>query len=57
MNIATGILILKAAFGAGIVVLMSWLGSLNIYFLIGLIPLFPTFSIIGHSTAWSYGGV
>jgi len=38
-------------------VLISWLSTSNFYFLIGLVPLFPTFTIVGQFTTWSTGGV
>lgn len=53
----SGVLLLKAAMGAGVVLLISWLAGSGIYFLIGLAPLFPTFALIGHFSAWSAGGV
>jgi len=51
------ILLLKALAGAFVVLVMSWLSGMHIYFLVGLIPAFPTFTIIGQSMAWASGGV
>ena len=50
-------LLFKALIGAGAVVLMSWLSGLRLYYLVGLVPLFPTFALIGNSIAWADGGV
>ncbi|MBV4369213.1 GlpM family protein [Erwinia phyllosphaerae] len=41
-------LILKAALGALIVVLISLLSRTRSYYLAGLLPLFPTFALIAH---------
>ncbi|MFA6528344.1 MAG: GlpM family protein [Candidatus Gracilibacteria bacterium] len=41
-------LFLKAIAGAIIVVLISLVSASKYYFLAGLIPLFPTFSLISH---------
>lgn len=41
-------LFIKAAAGALIVILISITSSTKNYFLAGLIPLFPTFSLIAH---------
>lgn len=41
-------LIIKAIFGALIVIAISLISSTKNYFLAGLIPLFPTFALIAH---------
>ena len=39
---------LKALIGALVVVLISLISRTNVYFVAGLIPLFPTFALISH---------
>ena len=41
-------LILKSLLGAGIVILLSFLSKSKNYYIVGLVPLFPTFALIGH---------
>ncbi len=56
MTSAGLILCAKALLGAFVVVAMSLLAKMNLYFLIGLVPLFPTFALIGHGVSWNEGG-
>lgn len=41
-------LILKAALGAAVVVLLAVLAKTRNYYIAGLVPLFPTFALIAH---------
>ncbi|CAG8866799.1 Inner membrane protein YdgC [Pseudomonas fluorescens] len=41
-------LILKAAVGGAVVVLLALLAKTRNYYLAGLVPLFPTFALIAH---------
>lgn len=41
-------LILKAALGAGVVILLAILSKTRNYYIAGLVPLFPTFALIAH---------
>ena len=41
-------LILKAALGAGLVILLAILSKTRNYYIAGLVPLFPTFALIAH---------
>jgi len=41
-------LIIKALFGALIVIIISFLSKSKNYYIVGLVPLFPTFALIGH---------
>ena len=42
-------LILKAALGAGVVIILAMLAKTKNYYIAGLVPLFPTFALIAHS--------
>lgn len=46
-------LIIKALIGAMVVVLMSFAAKSKNYYIVGLIPLFPTFAIIGQIIIYS----
>jgi len=39
---------LKAALGAGVVILLAILSKTRNYYIAGLVPLFPTFALIAH---------
>ncbi|MFW6153878.1 MAG: GlpM family protein [Planctomycetota bacterium] len=39
---------LKAALGAGVVILVQLLARTRSYYIAGLVPLFPTFTLIAH---------
>jgi membrane protein GlpM len=41
-------LIIKAALGAGVVLVIHFLSKSNNFYIAGLIPLFPTFALIAH---------
>ncbi|MDF2488423.1 MAG: hypothetical protein K0S77_1045 [Pseudomonas sp.] len=41
-------LILKAALGGAVVVLLALLAKTRNYYIAGLVPLFPTFALIAH---------
>lgn len=41
-------LILKAALGAAVVVILAALSKTKNYYIAGLVPLFPTFALIAH---------
>src|SRR5471030_1666762 len=41
-------LILKAALGAGVVLILAALAKTKNYYIAGLVPLFPTFALIAH---------
>ena len=41
-------LILKAALGAGVVIVLAMLAKTKNYYIAGLVPLFPTFALIAH---------
>ena len=41
-------LILKAALGAGVVIILAMLAKTINYYIAGLVPLFPTFALIAH---------
>ena len=41
-------LILKAALGAGVVIILAMLAKSKNYYIAGLVPLFPTFALIAH---------
>ena len=41
-------LILKAALGAGVVIMLAMLAKTKNYYIAGLVPLFPTFALIAH---------
>jgi membrane protein GlpM len=41
-------LILKAALGAAVVVILAALSKTRNYYIAGLVPLFPTFALIAH---------
>lgn len=41
-------LILKAALGAGVVIILAMLAKTKNYYIAGLVPLFPTFALIAH---------
>ncbi|GAB6407073.1 GlpM family protein [Pseudomonas sp. MHK4] len=41
-------LILKAALGAAVVVILAALAKTRNYYIAGLVPLFPTFALIAH---------
>lgn len=51
------LLAFKAFLGATVVVLMSFAAQSKNYVLVGLIPLFPTFAIIGHVIVHSEQGL
>ncbi|MGO2705221.1 GlpM family protein [Pseudomonas helleri] len=39
---------LKAAFGAAVVIILAILAKTKNYYIAGLVPLFPTFALIAH---------
>ncbi|WP_193387768.1 GlpM family protein [Pseudomonas weihenstephanensis] len=39
---------LKAALGAGVVIILAMLAKTKNYYIAGLVPLFPTFALIAH---------
>lgn len=39
---------MKAALGAGVVILLAILSKTRNYYIAGLVPLFPTFALIAH---------
>ena len=41
-------LILKAALGAAVVIILAILAKTKYYYIAGLVPLFPTFALIAH---------
>ena len=41
-------LILKAALGAAVVIILAMLAKTKNYYIAGLVPLFPTFALIAH---------
>ncbi|MCU1726174.1 GlpM family protein [Pseudomonas sp. 7P_10.2_Bac1] len=41
-------LVLKAALGAGVVIILAILAKTKNYYIAGLVPLFPTFALIAH---------
>ena len=41
-------LILKAALGAGVVIILAMLAKTKNYYIAGLVPLFPTIALIAH---------
>jgi len=41
-------LILKAALGAGVVIILAMLAKTKNYYIAELVPLFPTFALIAH---------
>ena len=41
-------LLLKAALGAAVVILLAVLAKTRNYYIAGLVPLFPTFALIAH---------
>lgn len=41
-------LILKAALGAAVVIILAILAKTKNYYIAGLVPLFPTFALIAH---------
>jgi len=41
-------LILKAALGAGVVIILAMLAKTKHYYIAGLVPLFPTFALIAN---------
>ena len=41
-------LLIKAIIGAVVVLVMSYLAKGKNYYLVGLVPLFPTFALVGH---------
>ena len=41
-------LILKAALGAGVVIILAMLAKTKNYYIAGLVPLFTTFALIAH---------
>jgi membrane protein GlpM len=41
-------LLLKAALGAGVVLILAALAKTKNYYIAGLVPLFPTFALIAH---------
>ena len=41
-------LLLKAALGAAVVVILAALAKTRNYYIAGLVPLFPTFALIAH---------
>jgi uncharacterized membrane protein (GlpM family) len=49
-------LTLKALVGAFIVLLISFASRSNLYYLSGLIPLFPPLALIAHFISYSDGG-
>jgi len=49
-------LIIKAVAGALIVITISLISSTKYYFIAGLVPLFPTFTIIAHIIVGQSGG-
>ena len=50
-------LLLKAALGALVVVLIGLLAKTKNYYIAGLIPLFPTFALIAHYIVASERGI
>lgn len=50
-------LLIKAALGALVVVLISVLSKTKNYYIAGLIPLFPTFALIAHYIVASDRGI
>lgn len=44
-----------AAIGAGVATSLAVLARLNLYYLMGLVPLFPAFALIAHVTAAASG--
>jgi len=46
-------LLIKAAIGAGIVLLMAFISKSKNYYIAGLVPLFPTFALIAHYIVFS----
>ena len=49
--------IINAIMGAAVATLIAFIGRSNIYVLAGLIPLFPTFTLFAHISAFQNGGV
>ena len=41
-------LFIKALAGAAVVILIAYLSKSKNYYLVGLVPLFPTFALLGH---------
>ncbi|MBN1484883.1 MAG: GlpM family protein [Chloroflexia bacterium] len=41
-------LLLKAVLGAGVVLLIAVLAKSRVFYIAGLVPLFPTFALISH---------
>ncbi|EMK5830311.1 GlpM family protein [Citrobacter sedlakii] len=50
-------LVIKAALGALVVVVISLLAKTKNYYIAGLIPLFPTFALIAHYIVASERGI
>lgn len=50
-------LVIKAALGALVVVLIGLLAKTKNYYIAGLIPLFPTFALIAHYIVASERGI
>lgn len=50
-------LVIKAALGALVVVLIGLLSKMKNYYIAGLIPLFPTFALIAHYIVASDRGI
>lgn len=50
-------LLLKALLGAAVVLLIGLLSKTRNYYLVGLLPLFPTFALIAHYIVGSERGV
>ncbi|ECG8607220.1 GlpM family protein [Salmonella enterica subsp. salamae] len=50
-------LVIKAALGALVVVLIGLLSKTKSYYIAGLIPLFPTFALIAHYIVASERGI
>ncbi|EAQ4474364.1 hypothetical protein GCW25_00810 [Salmonella enterica] len=50
-------LVIKAALGALVVVLIGLLSKTKNYYIAGLIPLFPTFALIAHYIVASERGI
>jgi len=51
------VLLFKAMMGALIVVIISYLAKSKNYYIVGLVPLFPTFALIGHIIIGTERGV
>lgn len=49
--------LINAVIGAVVAVAIAFIARTNLYFLSGLVPLFPTFTLFAHVSVFRLGGV